>query len=137
MDKVRENEQELQDMIQKLGNTIVNALPQEWECAVIGYFIVGENDVSHFQFHMRSRHSNDYIDIVNESWNSERYDEAIVETQKICKRIRNICTNANDQWTAMTFSLTADGAFDIDFSYDKVEDYNAAFILKWQSQYLI
>lgn len=134
---VRENKQKLQASVQALGNTIASVLPKDWERVVVGYFIAGENDVSHLQFHVITISSDDYIDLMNESWDSCEYDYAIIEIQQICKKIRSICSAANDRWTAMTFSMMANGAFNIDYVYDVIEDYNSSFILNWQSQYLI
>lgn len=137
MNDVRENKQELQTIIQALGNAAASILPQNWERVVIGYFIVGENNVSHLQFHTITTFSDDYIDLMDESWDSDELDDAVIEVQRNCKKIRTICSAANDCWTAMTFCMMADGTFNIDYVYDVIEDYDSSFILNWQSQYLI
>lgn len=137
MNDVRENKQELQTIIQALGNAATSILPHNWERVVIGYFIAGENDVSHLQFHIITTSSDDYIDLIDESWDSDEIDDAVIEIQRNCKKIRTICSAANDSWTAMTFSMMADGTFNIDYVYNVIEDYNSSFILNWQSQHLI
>lgn len=137
MNDVRENKQELQAIIQTLGNATASVLPEDWERVVVGYFIAGENNISHLQFHAITTSSDDYIDLMNESWESDEFDDAIIEVQQLCKKIRSICSAANDSWTAMTFSMMADGTFNINYAYDVIEDYDSPFILNWQSQYLI
>jgi hypothetical protein len=137
MNDVRENKQELQTVIQALGNAAVSILFKDWERVVIGYFIAGESNVSHLQFHAITTSSDDYIDLMDESWDSDEFDDAVVEVQRNCKKIRAICSAVNDNWTAMTFTMMADGTFNIDYAYDVIEDYNSSFILNWQSQYLI
>ena len=137
MNDVRENKQELQTIIQALGNAAASILPKNWERVVIGYFIAGESNVSHLQFHTITTSSDDYIDLMDESWDSDELDDAIIEVQRNCKKIRTICSAANDSWTAMTFIMMADGTFNIDYVYDVIEDYDSSFILNWQSQYLI
>lgn len=137
MNDVRENKQELQTIIQALGNAAASALPKNWERVVIGYFIAGESNVSHLQFHTITTSSDDYIDLMDESWDSDELDDAVIEVQRNCKKIRTICSAANDSWTAMTFVMMADGTFNIDYVYDVIEDYDSSFVLNWQSQYLI
>ena len=136
MNNVRENKQELQAVIQALGNAAASVLPEDWEHVVVGYFIAGENNVSHLQFHTITASSDDYIDLMDESWDYDEFDDAIIEVQQICKKLRSVCSAANDNWTAMTFSMMADGTFNIDYSYDAIRGYDSTFILKWQSQYL-
>ena len=137
MNDVREHKQELQAVIQALGNAAVSILPKDWERVVVGYFVAGENNISHLQFHKITTSSDDYIDLMDESWNSDEFDDALIEVQKYCKKIRSICSAANDNWTTMTFSMMADGTFNIDYAYDVIKNYNSSFILNWQSQYLI
>lgn len=136
MNDVRENKQELQATIQALGNVAVSVLPKGWERVVVGYFITGENNVSHLQFHTITTSSDDYIDLMDESWDSDAFDDTIIEVQQLCKKLKSISYVANDNWTAMTFAMMADGTFNIDYTYDVIEDYDSTFILKWQSQYL-
>lgn len=137
MNDIRENKQELQTIIQALGNAAASILPKNWERVVIGYFIAGESNVSHLQFHTITTSSDDYIDLMDKSWDSNELDDAVIEVQRNCKKIRTICSAANDSWTAMTFIMMADGTFNIDYVYDVIEDYDSSFILNWQSQYLI
>ncbi len=137
MNDVRENKQELQAVIQTLGNVAASILPKDWERVVVGYFITGESNISHLQFHVITTSSDDYVDLLNESWDSDEFDDAIIEIQQCCKKIRSICSAAKDSWTAMTFGMMADSTFNIDYAYDEIRDYDASFILKWQSQYLI
>ena len=137
MNDIRENKQELQTIIQALGNAAASILPKNWERVVIGYFIAGESNVSHLQFHTITTSSDDYIDLMDKSWDSNKLDDAVIEVQRNCKKIRTICSAANDSWTAMTFIMMADGTFNIDYVYDVIEDYDSSFILNWQSQYLI
>lgn len=137
MNDVHENKQELQAIIQALGNIAASVLPENWERVVVGYFIAGENNVSHLQFHTITTSSYDYIDLMDESWDSGEYDYAIIEVQQLCKELRSICSAANDRWTTMTFCMMANGTFNIDYAYDVIEDYNSSFILNWQSHYLI
>ena len=59
MSDVRENKQNLQTAIQSLGNAIARILPEDWERVVVGYFIVGENNVPHIQFHVITMSSDD------------------------------------------------------------------------------
>lgn len=136
MNDVRENKQELQATIQALGNVAVSVLPKDWERVVVGYFIAGENNVSHLQFHTITTSSDDYIDLMGESWDSDEFDDAIIEVQQLCKKLKSICYAVNDNWTAMTFSVMVDGTFNIDYTYDVIENFDSTFILKWQSQYL-
>lgn len=137
MNDIRENKQELQAVIQALGNAAVSVLPDNWMRVVIGYFIAGAHDVSHLQFHMVAADADDYTDLMDASWDSDEFDDAAIEIQQLCKKLRDICAGVNDRWNALTFSMTADGAFNIDYSYDSIAAYDSAFILKWQSQHLI
>ena len=137
MSDIRENKQNLQNAIQALGNAAVSILPEDWERVVVGYFIVGEDRVTHLQFHMIARSTGDYIDLMDASWDSDELDDAIIEVQRHCETIRKICSAANDRWTSMTFGMMADGSFNIDYEYDTIEKYDSAFIMNWQSKHLI
>lgn len=136
MNDVREHKKELHAAIQALGNAAASVVSKDWKRVVVGYFIAGENNVSHLQFHTITTSSDDYIDLMDESWDSDELDDAIIEVQQFCKKIKSICFAANDDWTAMTFTILANGIFNIDYAYDVIEDYDSTFILKWQSQYL-
>lgn len=136
MNNIREDKKVIQGIVQALGNTIVSVLPDSWSKVVLGYFVVGDSQVSHLQFHVITAVSDDYVDLMEESWDSDEFDDAIIEVQRLCREMRNICAESMDRWTALTFSMRADGSFDIDYSYDEIADYDAQFILKWQSQYL-
>ena len=136
MNNIREDKARLQGIVQSIGNTIVNVLPDSWSKVVLGYFVVGDNQVSHFQFHTITATSDDYIDLMEESWDSDELDDTIIEVQRLCKEMRSICIACKDCWTAMTFMMQADGSFDIEYGYDEIADYDAQYILKWQSQYL-
>lgn len=137
MSDVHENKQYLQTAIQSLGNAIARILPNDWERVVVGYFIVGENKVSHIQFHVITMSTDDYSDLMATSWDSDEFDDGIIEVQQLCETLRRICSVANDNWSAMTFSMIPDGTFNIDYDYDVIEKYDSAFILNWQSQHLI
>lgn len=136
MADIRENRQELQRVIQALGSALVPILPAAWKKVVLGYFIAGENDTPHLQLYTITPFSEDYLDLMEASWDADGLDDAIIEAQQQCQRMRRICAAAHDEWTAMTLCLWADGSFHINYDYDRIEDYNAAFLLKWQSQYL-
>ena len=137
MSDVRENKQNLQTAIQSLGNAIARILPEDWERVVVGYFIVGENNVPHIQFHVITMSSDDYSDLMAISWDSDEFDDEIIEVQQLCETLRRICSVANDNWSTMTFSMIADGTFNVDYDYDVIDKYDPAFILNWQSQHLI
>lgn len=136
MNNIREDKQQMQNVIQSIGNTVVTILPATWEKVVIGYFIAGEDQVSHLQLHVMSSDSDDYADLMEESWESDELDDAIIAVQQLCKELRSICTAVNDSWDSMTFSMLADGSFNIDYSYEPIEEYDSKYILKWQSRYL-
>ena len=136
MSSVRENKQKLQTAIQSLGNAIARMLPGDWERVVVGYFVVGENKVSHIQFHVITMSTDDYSDLMATSWASDEFDDGIIEVQQLCETLRKICSAADDNWSTMTFSMIPDGTFNVDYNYDVIEKYDSAFILNWQSQYL-
>lgn len=136
MNNIHEDKQKLESIIQSIGNFIVTILPDTWSKVVMGYFIVGENQVSHLQLHVISTTSDDYIDLMEESWDSDELDDAIIEIQRLCKSLRSVCTDVNDYWNAMTFSMLADASFNIDYDYELINEYDSKYILKWQSQYL-
>lgn len=137
MSDIRENKQDFQTAVQALGNAAASILPKDWERVVVGYFLVGEEKVTHLQFHVIAMSTDDYIDLMDASWDSDDFDDAIIEVQRHLETIRKICSAANDNWTSMTFSMMADGAFNIDYEYDAIEKYDSAFILNWQSKHLI
>ncbi len=136
MNNIHEDKQQLQNIIQRIGNSIAIILPTAWCKVVMGYFIAGENQVSHFQLYVTTDFSDGYIDLMEESWNSDEFDDVIIEIQQLCKKIRKICISANDCWTVMTFCMQADGSFSIDYGYEPIKEYNSKYILTWQSQYL-
>lgn len=136
MNTIHEDKQQLQNIIQCMGNSVASILPTAWSKVVIGYFIIGEDQVSHFQLHVATAFSDDYIDLMEESWDSDELDDVILEIQQLCKNMRKICVSANDCWTVMTFCMQTDGSFNIDYGYRPIEEYDSKYILTWQSQYL-
>ncbi len=134
---IREDKNALNRMLQKLGNVIVPSLSSEWVKIVAGYFIEEETKISHFQLFVLNVNNDDYLDIVKESWESERYDDAIVDAQDVCRRIYEFCCKAGDNWSMMTFVVGRDGAYNVDYSYEPIRSYDARYLLDWQSSYLV
>ena len=132
---IRENKQELNSIMQKIGNTILPVLDENWEKVVIGYF-VEDNGVTHLQFFVLNTDADDYSDLVKLSWDTDLYDDAIVDLEDLCKELRILCEEANDSWTSFTYVLEGDGSYNADYEYDAIDNYDSRFIMDWQSKYL-
>lgn len=135
MADIRENKQELNSIMQKIGNTILPVLDENWEKVVVGYF-VEDNGVTHFQFFVLNTDADDYSDLVKLSWDTDLYDDAIVDLEDLCKELRILCEEANDSWTSFTYVLEGDGSYNADYEYDAIDNYDSRFIMDWQSKYL-
>ena len=135
MSDIRENKQKLNSIMQKIGNTILPVLDENWEKVVVGYF-VEENGVTHLQFFVLNTDADDYSDLVKLSWDIDRYDDAIVELEDVCKELRILCGEVNDSWTSFTYVLGGDGSYNADYEYDAIDNYDSRFIMDWQSKYL-
>lgn len=135
MSDIRENKQELNCIMQKIGNKILPVLDENWEKVVVGYFIEG-NGVTHFQFFVLNSYADDYSDLVKASWDTDLYDDAIVDLEDLCKELYNLCNAVNDSWTLFTYVLEGDGSYNADYGYDAIESYDSRFIMDWQSKYL-
>lgn len=135
MPDIRENKQELNCIMQKIGNTILHVLDENWEKAVVGYFIEGTG-VTHLQFFVLNTDADDYSDLVKSSWDTDRYDDAIVDLEDLCKELRTLCEKVNDSWTSFTYVLEGDGSYNADYGYDAIDNYDSRFIMDWQSKYL-
>ena len=135
MSDIRENKQELNNIMQKIGNTILPVLDENWEKIVVGYFIEG-NGVTHLQFFVLNTDADDYSDLVKLSWDTDRYDDAIVDLEDIFKELHTLCENVNDSWTTFTYVLEGDGSYNANYGYDAIESYDSRFIMDWQSKYL-
>ncbi|KAI4447210.1 hypothetical protein C823_001729 [Eubacterium plexicaudatum ASF492] len=136
MSDIREDKNTLNGMFQELSNVIVPSLPAEWIKIVAGYFIETESKVSHFQLFVLNENDDDYLDLVKESWESDKYDNAIVDAEDVCKKIHEICCKVGDDWSMMTFVVECDGAYNVDYSYEPIKSYDARYLLDWQSSYL-
>ena len=126
---------ELNSIMQKIGNTILPVLDENWEKVVIGYF-VEDNGVTHLQFFVLNTDADDYSDLVKLSWDTDLYDDAIVDLEDLCKELRILCEEANDFWTSFTYVLEGDGSYNADYEYDAIDNYDSRFIMDWQSKYL-
>lgn len=135
MSDIRENKQELNSIMQKIGNTILPVLDENWEKVVVGYF-VEDNGVTHLQFFVLNTDADDYSDLVKLSWDTDLYDDAIVDLEDLCKELRILCEGANDSWTSFTYVLEGDGSYNADYEYDAIDNYDSRFIMDWQSKYL-
>ena len=135
MSEIRENKQELNSIMQKIGNTILPVLDENWEKVVVGYF-VEDNGVTHLQFFVLNTDADDYSDLVKLSWDTDLYDDAIVDLEDLCKELRILCEGANDSWTSFTYVLEGDGSYNADYEYDAIDNYDSRFIMDWQSKYL-
>lgn len=132
---IREEKSILNTMIQELGSVIVPSLSFEWIKIVVGFFIE-ETKVSHFQLFVLNANADDYQDIVKESWDTEKYDDAIADAEDVCKKIHEFCCKVGDNWSMMTFVAECDGTYNIDYSYEVIRSFDARFLLDWQSSYL-
>ena len=135
MADIRENKQELNSIMQKIGNTILPVLDENWEKVVVGYF-VEDNGVTHLQFFVLNTDADDYSDLVKLSWDTDLYDDAIVDLGDLCKELRILCEEARDSWTSFTYVLEGDGSYNADYEYDAIDNYDSRFIMDWQSKYL-
>lgn len=135
MSDIRENKQELNSIMQKIGNTILPVLDENWEKVVVGCF-VEDNGVTHLQFFVLNTDADDYSDLVKLSWDTDLYDDAIVDLEDLCKELRILCEEANDSWTSFTYVLEGDGSYNADYEYDAIDNYDSRFIMDWQSKYL-
>lgn len=135
MSDIRENKQELNSIMQKIGNTILPVLDENWEKVVVGYF-VEDNGVTHLQFFVLNTDADDYSNLVKLSWDTDLYDDAIVDLEDLCKELRILCEVVNDPWTSFTYVLEGDGSYNADYEYDAIDNYDSRFIMDWQSKYL-
>lgn len=132
---VRENKDKLQKLLQRIGNVAYSMTSEDWTKIVIGYFLEGPEKITHLQIQMAS-FSQDYVDIQAKAWECSDYDDAILVLGDLCRELHLLCAAAGDDWTSMTYGLTRDGSFNVDYSYDTIDDYDGEFILDWQSRYL-
>ena len=137
MADIREDRRQLQQLLADIGQTAAALAPKDWTRAVVGYFLEGESEIPHQQIHILSMEDEDYVDIMEAAWDCDDYDEAIIDMEELCRKLRKLCAAAGDRWSSMTFSLTRNGLFNVDYSYDPIGDYDTRFILEWQSRYLI
>ena len=84
MSDIRENKQALNNLMQKIGNAVLPVLENGWKKVVIGYFIEISN-VTHLQFFVLNKEEDDYSDLVKLSWDTERYNDAIINIEDLCK----------------------------------------------------
>lgn len=135
MTDIRENRQELNQLMQKIGNAILPVLDRSWEKVAIGYFIEASG-VTHLQFYVLNAGADDYADLIKQSWDNDRYDDAIIDIEDLCKELHNLCVSVNDSWTSISYVLESDGSYNADYGYDVIENYDSRFIMDWQSKYL-
>lgn len=135
MSDIRENKQELNRLIQKIGNTILPVLDKNWKKVVVGYFIEASG-VIHLQLFVLNTGDDDYSDLVKRSWDNDQYDDVIIDLEDLCKELNSLCAGVNDSWTSISYVLESDGAYNVDYGYDTIENYDSRFIMDWQSKYL-
>ena len=133
---IRENPQEMRRLLADIGQTIAALAPADWTQGVVGYFLEGEDLIPHKQIHIFSMEEDDYVDIMEASWDRDDLEEAILDMEELCEKLYNLCADAGDRWNSMTFCLKRSGQFNVDYSYDPIEDYDARFIMEWQSRYM-
>lgn len=133
---IRENKQKIQELLADIGQATFSMAPKDWTRAVVGYFLEGENEIPHQQIHIFSRAEDDYVDMMEKSWECDDYDDVILDLGIMCRKLHELCAEAGDGWQMMTFQLSRNGRFNVDYSYDPIEDYDARFILGWQGRYL-
>lgn len=133
---IRENKEKMQQLLQKIGQCAYSAAPEDWFKLVVGYFLAGEDKNAHQQFLIGSLEEDDYIDIMEASWNCDDYDDVIPDLADLCGELHELCAKAGDDWQSMTFVLEANGSFNADYSYDPIDTYDSRFILNWQAKYL-
>lgn len=135
MADIRENKQELNRFMQKIGNVILSVLDRSWEKVVVGYFIE-TSEVTHLQFFVLNRGADDYSDLIKLSWDDDRYDDAIIDIEDLCKELHSFCEASKDSWTSISYVLESDGAYNADYGYEAIDNYDSRFIMNWQSRYL-
>lgn len=131
----KENRNEMNQLIQNIGNAVFSVREPNWEKSVVGYFIESSG-ISHLQFFELDADNEDYINLMELSWESDRYDNAIVDIEENCEKLHEFCSMSRDAWTSISFSVESNGAYNIDYGYEPIKTYDSQYILQWQSKYL-
>ena len=130
-----EHKQELNQLMQKIGNAILPVLDRNWEKVVIGYFMETSR-VTHLQLFVLNDDRDDYTDLVKLSWDDDRYDDAIIKIEDLFKQLHGLFEEAKDSWTSVSYVLESDGSYNADYGHEAIDCYDSSFIMDWQSRYL-
>lgn len=134
---VKENKQELERLIQKIAVQAAELFPQDWYCAALGYFLAGEEYNEHQQISVLCESSQDYVDIMKDAWDDFDTQDVILDIRELFVQMREICKSVGDNWVEATLVLKRSGAFEMNYVYEPITEYDNFFIEDWKSTYLV
>ncbi len=134
--KIRENEAELEAVIEKIVRKAVDIMPEDWYEALVGYFLVGEELYEHQQVVAFCKSSTDYRDLMKESWEDFDMQDGILDIKDLFREMHTLCSAAGDNWAEVTVSVKRSGAFQVDYVYEPITEYDNFFITDWLGRYL-
>ena len=135
MSNIRENKEDLQKVVQTVGNLLSKNIPFDWDAIVYGYFLFGEDQAHCQHIWALNPETEDYVDLMKELWEDDDFLDATEEIADCVSEFHEKCAEALDDWSEMTFVIRESGKFSLDFKYDKLDSFTYAYLMDWQSRF--
>lgn len=120
------------EMLQSISKSLMNCLPEKWEKVCV-YIQETESSYDIF-FHVKV--NGVYI----QCFNLEKdYGVTRKELRSAFKEIAETVKNDQNEkkWYVMTFLLSNDGKFSIEYEYNDYSDNSIAYKNQWKDKYLV
>ncbi|MGR6839879.1 immunity protein YezG family protein [Aliivibrio wodanis] len=99
-----------------IGQSMFNALPEEWDSAYFYFRMLGENgDCTYKQWYLIDNKVNAFsVNEIDDEYEDAKCADAFFSLYKLMKK-----DESNIPWNKARFELKPDGSFDMKFKYDE------------------
>ncbi|MBC1500343.1 DUF600 family protein [Listeria weihenstephanensis] len=124
------NTENMERLYQEIANHVMQIIPEEWDKFLLYSEVDEERDATFFYYYPKSTNTPIYsLEIEDMEGVNEELIEA--ETDKLDNCLRALWNefiiNKQEAWKSVNFTLDSTGSFEINYSYDALDEYGYTF----------
>lgn len=127
-----ENLAKIDDFIENIGKVLFDFFDEDWSKIVMGAFVNREVNLLNVKVYVQKKSNQKYIDINTLLVDHPLYIVKLSQLTDLCNQLNDSFKKLNSEWNTMTFKMTADGKFDVDYNYDHFDSSDLMSYKKWE-----
>lgn len=127
--------QEMSRLYTQAANQLASELPRGWSHICLGFFVdENENETMLVYYSMDDGKSwQDFMEYVMEA---DEIVKGAFDCKETCQKLWRLCKVNGSKWSIFTLLVNAQGGFEVNYDYDRLEKFTIAVKKMWRGQYL-